>query len=334
VIAIRVSALAAVGAAALGAAAGPAAGRMTIVYDKADAVQGLLRAGLSAPPSPAPDDGLYQQSPVRQVLNLDRLAGKVSRGAGSSVTPTIRGLAPAALAATLAAAIDGSGGHLVFVDEPSREALPPPEDGTALKAALRLLARKPFGTSTYARRVHVYVHLPAMIRDVRGWAAAYDALRLAGGVWVETYTGPPLPARPWSEARWTSWPARLRTAFLTRSADRRVPRGDPRRLHLVLTATTPFGEDQSVQWRRARTGAACSFLANGPGAYRLSVGAVGPDLTDPAQNPDLVGFAREFRAVFGAGGAPAPAELAPSPIACLPAPAAPVITPRRRAAGP
>jgi hypothetical protein len=59
---------------------------------------------------------------------------------------------------------------------------------------------------------------------------------------------------------------------------------------------------------------------------------MGPDLTDPAQNPDLVGFAREFRAVFGTADAPAPTELAPSPIACLPAPA-PVVMLRRRAPG-
>ncbi|MDX6644797.1 MAG: hypothetical protein QOK40_524 [Miltoncostaeaceae bacterium] len=293
---------------------------MTIVYDKADAVQGLLRAGLSAPPYPAPDDGLYQQSPVRQVLNLDRMAGKVSRGAGSSATPTIRGLSPQQIAATLAGAIDASGAHLVFVDEPTRAALPPPEDGTALRDALLLLSKRPFGATTYARRVHVYVHLPAMIDDPRGWAAAYDALRLAGGVWVEAYEGPPIPARPWSAAQWGSWPRRLRTAFVARSADRRVPNGDARRLHLVLTASTPFGEDQSIQWRRARTGAACTFLANGPGAYRLSGGATGPDLTDPAQNPDLVGFAREFRAVFGARSAPVPADVATSRIACLPAP--------------
>jgi hypothetical protein len=95
----------------------------------------------------------------------------------------------------------------------------------------------------------------------------------------------------------------------------------------VLSATTPFGQDQSVQWGRARTGAACSFLANGPGAYRLSSGAVGPDLTDPAENPDLVGFAREFRAVFGTANAPAPADLAPSPITCLPTAPAPLAQP-------
>ena len=58
---------------------------------------------------------------------------------------------------------------------------------------------------------------------------------------------------------------------------------------------------------------------------------MGPDLTDPALNPDLVGFAREFRAVFGTAEAPAPADLAPSPIACLPAPVAPVVRPRRAA---
>jgi hypothetical protein len=319
VLPVRILAVATACAALAGLAASRADARMTILYDRADAVVGLLRAGLAAPPYSPADDGLYQQSPVRQVLNLDRMAAKVSRGAGSDPTPSIRGLRPAALADLLAAAVDASGAHLVFVDEPSREPLPPPEDGTALKAALILLSRRAFGATTYARRVHVYVHAPAMVRNPRGWAAAYDALRLAGGAWIEAYTGPPVPARPWTALQWSVLPARFLAAFSAPSRDRRVPRGDPRRVHLVLSATAPFGQDQSVQWTRARTGAACRLLANGPGAYRLSAGApAAADLTDPAQVPDVAAFVREFRAVFGPAGS-RPAGLAPARIACLPA---------------
>jgi hypothetical protein len=76
-------------------------------------------------------------------------------------------------------------------------------------------------------------------------------------------------------------------------------------------------------------------LASGDGPPQIafdSAGAIGPDLADPGQNPDLVGFAREFRAVFGGTDAPTPPEIAPSPIACLAAPAragGPASEPRR-----
>jgi hypothetical protein len=201
---LRPGALAAVGAIALGIAAAPAAGRMTIVYDYADAVQGLLRAGLSSPPYPAPDDGLYQQAPVRQVLNLDRMAGKVSGGAGSSATPTIRGMSPAQIAATL--------------------------------------------------------------------AGANDALRLSGGVWVEDYDGPPIPARPWSQAQWGAGRGVCGRRSSRGAPTGAFPRGDARRLHLVLTATPPFGEDQSVQWRRARTRSPTRPRTRTSSASRVSSG--------------------------------------------------------------
>jgi hypothetical protein len=60
--------------------------------------------------------------------------------------------------------------------------------------------------------------------------------------------------------------------------------------------------DQAMQWQSARTGAACAWLANGPGAYRL--------------DGSVTQWVAQFRATFG----PAPAPPGPSQINCSPSP--------------
>jgi len=278
----------AAGVAALLAA--PATARLSVIYDSADVVGSLIQTQPDGSPGLDPSVGLLQQQPAPQVLPASQQVWKVTSREGSDATPSVAGLDASHMAAVLTDRIKRSGGHMVFLDELDGDFTGP--DGAALDGALTILAGRPNPYSPgepggLARRVHVYVPgVGVMLANPAAWASAWHALTLAGGVWLETYSG----TSQWTPEQWLAWPG----AFARRLASLG---GDVTRIHLVL-----FGGDGDATWDQALVGDACTLLANGPGAYRLE--GDGPT------------FVARFRAVFGTGPAPA----GPSPIACTPAP--------------
>ncbi|MCU0306473.1 MAG: hypothetical protein MUE51_01660 [Thermoleophilia bacterium] len=272
------------------AASGPAAARLSILYDTADQLREVTGLQPDGRPGLGERDGMLQQQPAPLILPARRHAWKVSGGAGSDATPTLIGRDAEGMAALLRERIRRAGAHLVFLDELTTAFRGP--DGTALRGALEILAREPspWGGGTLNRRVHVYVPAPTwLIADRAAAGDAWAALALAGGVWLQAYRAP-LPPTPWEPEQWLAWPRAVAEGLAAAG-------GDPARLHLLLT-----GGDQAAQWSWARTGSACALLGNGPGAYRLG--------------GDAAAFVGEFRAAFGE----APAPAGPSPLACLPAP--------------
>ena len=265
--------------------------RSTILYEVAPGHRALTGPQPGGGAGLGTADGAYQQQPAVRLLPEARQVAKVSGRGGSPSSPTLLGRGAPGMADLLRERIGSFGAGWVSIDELSGEFRGP--EGDALGAALTELAAEagPDGAGTMAERVHVYVPAPAtLVAQGEAYAGAWDALIRAGGVWIETYRG----ARAWSDEEWAAWPGLFREEYVRR-------RGDPTRLHLVLTAG-----DQARQWARARTGAACELLANGPGAYR-----VGP--------AGAAAFVAEFRATFP----PGPAPAGPSPVACVPPPAAP-----------
>ncbi len=273
----------------LGAGATRTDARMTVMYDEVPSVQALT--------SPQPDgspglsdanDGLFQQLPAALVLAANRQVEKLTGGAGTTVTPTIRGRSAVDLVALFRARVDIAGARLLFLDL----GLGPGSDDFAgadsvnLDAALGALASTPFaGGGTYADRVHMYVGPQLAIADPVTWRSFWHAMSLAGGVWFEAYHG----AVQWSPEHWLAWPRVLRDGLVARGVD-------PTRIHVIVR-----GPNQAAVWANMRLGAACDLLANGPGAYRIE---------------DRVGFVREFRATFGT----APAPSGPSAVTCGPLP--------------
>lgn len=276
--------------------AGTATARTTIFYDLAATVASMVG------PQPDPThlsvayDNLYQQGNAVPVLGPERLAAKVSSGQGSLLTPSIAGLDGSAIASVLKDQIDGSASHLVFLDE-----LGPTFQGDAgipFDQAMGTLAQIPFGAESYADHVHVYVRaIRSMIADPANWAAAWHALTLTGGVWLEAYTGSTLPVTPWPPELWLAWP-RAFSAELARQGGRLD------RLHFLMSSGA--SGDQPAQWALARTGtdpqSACALLADGPGAYRLS-----------SVEGSAADFVVEYRKTFPAPGAAA-IGCSPSPL--------------------
>ncbi len=273
---------------ALTAAAGEA--RMSVVYDTSYDTR--LLAGIQPDGSPGlgPSDGFLQQQPAAAVLPASAQAWKVQGRASTSTTPGLSGRDAPGIARLLTDRIRRSGSHTVFIDEIASNM--GRDTARALADALDTLRAtpSPWGGS-YADRVHLYVPAPSfLLRDPAGWDGAWRSMALAGGVWLQTYRSP-VPTTPWQAPEWLTWPRAV--------AERVVAKGGSTdRLHLLMSSSP----DQAAQWQSARTGAACAWLANGPGAYRLD-GSV----------PQWVAA---FRATFGAG----PAPEGPSPVACAPAP--------------
>lgn len=269
-----------VGVAVALAAGAEADARTTILYETSRNHALLTGVQPDGSPGLGVAEGVLQQQPAPRRLGPGAQAWKVSGMGGSRATPSIVGLSGGAAAALLRDRIRRSGAHLVFLDELGSRFRGDP--GHRLATALEVLGqqRSPYGGESLARRVHIYVPgVRTMVAAPARWDGAWTALVRAGGVWLETYRG----SRPWTEEQWLAWPAAFRREFVRRG-------GDPSRLHLLLTEG-----DQDEQWRRARTGAACELLNNGPGAYRLGRGAHD--------------FVRLYRETFAVG---APA--------CLPAP--------------
>lgn len=273
-----------------------ASARMTVLYDVPNSVRALTGVQVDGSSGLAVADGLFQQQPADPVLPVDRQVGKVTGGAGSPITPSIRDLDGPTMVTVIREQVDAAGARMAFIDV-GPDPIFGAEAGVNLAAAMTELATTPFpGGGTYADRVHMYVGPFGPISDPVAWAPFWRAMALAGGVWFEAYQG----RLQWSAEHWLAWPRLLRDGLVARGMD-------PARLHLMVR-----GPGQSEVWSRMRVGAACELLANGPGAYRIE---------------DHQGFVREFRATFGT----APAGPGPSPIACQPAPQLPDATAQRLA---
>lgn len=272
---------------AIGASVSPASARMTVIYDVADSVNALLGPQPGGTAGLSPDvDGLFQQQPAPVLLPQNRQVGKVSGGAGSALTPNIKGMTGPEMAALFVARVDAAGANIMFVDELGQGTAFAGVDGANLDVAMIQLSAIPFpGGGTYADRVHMYVNPALLIADPAAWSSLWHAMSLTGGVWFEGYQG----MVQWSPEHWLAWPRMLRDGLVARGMS-------PDRIHVIVR-----GAGQAAIWQHMRTGAACGLLANGPGAYRTL---------------DQVGFVREFRATFGT----APAPAGPSPVSCLPAP--------------
>lgn len=287
----RVKRAAAIATTALGLMAiGTADARMSVVYDTTYDTRLLAGAQPDGAPGLGPADGFVQQQPALAVLAPTAQAWKVQGRASTPTTPGLAGRDAPGIARLLTDRVRRSGAHTVFIDEIASNM--GQDTARALADALESLrvTPAPWGGS-YADRVHLYVPTPAfLLGDPAGWGGAWRAMALAGGVWLQTYRSP-LPTTPWQPSEWLTWPRAVGERVVAAG-------GSPERLHLLMS-TTP---DQPGQWALARTGAACGWLANGPGAYRLD-GSV----------PQWVAA---FRATFGF----APAPAGPSPIACTPSP--------------
>lgn len=279
------------------AVASPALGRMSVVYDTLADTQQIAGEQLDGSPGLGPSDGLFQQQPSVSVLPSGSQAWKVQSRASTTTTPGLAGLDAGAMVRLLTTRVRKSGAHMVFVDEIASNM--GAATATALGQALTTMRAtpSPWG-DTFADHVHLYVPGPAyLLGDTTTWAGAWQAMAAAGGVWLEAYSSP-VPTTPWAPQNWFTWPQAVGEQIVAAG-------GDPSRLHLMVSTG-----DQATLWGYARTGAPCSWLANGPGAYRVDGTAFD--------------WVSQFRATFGT----APAAAGPAAIACAPDP---VLDPDRAA---
>ncbi len=286
-----------IAAVAMLAGASPALGRMSVVYDTLADTQQITGEQLDGSPGLGPTDGLLQQQPSVSVLPPSSQAWKVQSRASTTTTPGLAGLDAGAMVQLLTTRVRKSGAHVVFVDEIASNM--GAATATALGQALTTMRAtpSPWG-DTFADHVHLYVPSPAfLLGDTTTWAGAWQAMAAAGGVWLEAYTSP-VPTAPWAPQKWFTWPQAVGEQIVAAG-------GDPSRLHLMMSTG-----DQATLWGYARTGAPCSWLANGPGAYRVDGTAFD--------------WGSQFRATFGT----APAATGPAAIACAPDP---VLDPDRAA---
>jgi hypothetical protein len=275
------------GTAVAALACAPAALAVTVVYDRADAVERMLAARGDGGAGLTAADGLIRQQPARRVLPPGRQAWKVSGGPGTRATPSLIGRRPRGMAALLRDRIRRSGGHTVFLDELGPQFRG--SEGDDLNAALIELSKEtaPYAPDGLARRVHVYVPQPGeILADLDRWTGVRRAMLRVGGVWLEAYRG----RSQWAPEEWLTWPGELARRMVAAGGSRR-------RVHVLLRG----GGDHAETWRLARSGSACAVLGHGPGAYRLA--------------GDAETFVREFRRTFP-GGAPGPKR---APVGCTPA---------------
>lgn len=316
--------------------------RMSVIYEPRVGHQALLgyaqgNPGLTNPRALTNEDWVYQQQPGGTFLNgRARQAAKVvGTGSGTLQSPTIDGKTAAEIVALLEAqmARDNYNG-LVFIDElrPNFRG----QGASELLAAMRILATKEptLGSDGRreehrARQVHIYVPAPELsVAAPEDWAAAWEIMSLSGGVWLEAYRKRPGNRLVWRPEEWLTYGRTFPAQFEARG-------GDPTRVHFVMSSPERASEigaplpgeptTQNAQWQWARTGDACSTLANGPGTWRVAA--------DDGQKPQILAanranpFLTEFRAVFGNDSAPEGTQDIAA--ACLPEP---VVHPARAAA--
>jgi hypothetical protein len=156
--------------------------------------------------------------------------------------------------------------------------------GWRLTGALQILSRvpSPWGGS-YASRVHAYVgpSVSTAMAAGRGrwrnvdpdgrpsldtYQGALRGLSLAGGVWLEMYRRT-RGVTPFDPPEWRTVPA----AFLDMYGR---AGGTPDRVHFVMTGWGGPTGCADCAWAMAEsTPGGRAILANGPGAYRLGLGA-------------------------------------------------------------
>ena len=267
-------------------------------------------------------DRAYQQQPTSRNNFKAFQAAKLTGGALSA-----EGVTAADIVRLVNERLQRRIYDVVFIDE-----LRPTFAGDgagALRDAMRVLARQaPIqngdDTATVhenrARQVHIYVPAPELAAsDPAGWEAAWEAMALSGGVWLESYRKRPGNRLVWRPEEWLSYSRIFSSAFAAAG-------GEPSRLHFLMTsperaAAPPFGAalpgepvTQAEQWTWARTGPACAILANGPGTWRVAADAVDKSAIDADARAQP--FLSQYRAVFGNGPAPAgPADISGS---CIP----------------
>ena len=271
------------------------------------------------PKAPRPNENCsnaYLSAPNESPLSAESMAALIRDGDGWSPGPDCVDSSPPAPRQLGVGTFDS---RLVFLDEPAnvRSDLAP-EMSANFSAAITSLANEPatglpdaglYDTPpTVAQRVHSYVRFPQSLTTFPDrWADLWAALPKLGGVWLELYGYEGDETRAWEEVHYATWTRTFARDFISRG-------GDLRRLHLLMTASrrSPEADPSRVpgdQWPWARTGAACELLKNGPGAYRVSRGG------DAWQE-----FGAGFRQTFSPGGtisdAPAPPDLASSPVDC------------------
>ncbi len=285
--------------------------RMSVIYEFAPGSKALVREGETDPSDGLrrPDNAVQQQPGARNNViagQAGKVIGRPARSDGGS--PSIAGLSAQQMSAVLTAELDRPRHEdFVFIDELSKNFRD--GDGSNLRAALGLLGDR-------ARRVHVYVPGPELlVQNPEPWSDAWQALVASGGVWLEAYSKTARGRNLWQPEEWLTYSRTFSREFIRQG-------GDPSRLHFVMSAPEAvqrptFNEprSQSEQWRWARTGAACTILANGPGTWRLA-GETNAAADRPSADAKAAAFLAEFRAVFGRQ--PAPEGTQDIASSCLP----------------
>jgi len=292
-------ALIALAAAAI-AAPGPAAPRMSILYDEGAAVRALTHP--SGPGAPiGADRGAYRQDPGPGGI-FDPQRRDDAHRIAKVPAAELAALSGEAMAQRIRREVDRprhpNRSGLVAIDEignPFNDRRGAGGPGARLSRAMAILAGIPHRAGgTYADRVHLYVApaFGASIAAGRGpdhnlgrdgkphratWRGVMPALARAGGVWLEMYHHSRAAGlTPMSAREWRTLPGDF-------SAYHASFGGDVGRLHLVLSqaralpagAPARCGGPMACQWRLARsTPAGSAILANGPGAYRLGAQAI------------------------------------------------------------
>jgi len=302
--------------------------RMSVIYELNSGQAALLGSDPPNPdalfspqdqfadPSRPTYDNAFQQQPTGSFLNgRAKQAAKVAgAGTGTNGTASLTGRTAAEIEALLVAEIErASYDQMVFIDElrPEHKGA----GGDALRDAMRAMVTEPSPSGAeqnLARHVHIYLPAPELLtHQPDEWASAWEAIALSGGVWLEAYR-PRRGIHVWRPEEWLTY-GRTFPSELERRGGSRA------RVHFLMT-TPGIGvrawanepDSQAEQWRWARTGAACSVLANGPGTWQAIARKANPD--PPEAGGRAAEWLKEFRAVFGARRAPA----GPQAISCLP----------------
>ncbi len=144
-----------------------------------------------------------------------------------------------------------------------------PSPGTRLEQALGMLNEKSRWGFSYRSKVHLYVAGTVLVKMASGssYRTVERALALAGGTWLEMYTGTGgRGAQAFSAAQWRTIPFAIARAT-----------GKQSNLHFLMTSAgdvprvSGCATPMSCQWAlAASTPVNRAILANGPGTYRAS----------------------------------------------------------------
>ncbi len=144
-----------------------------------------------------------------------------------------------------------------------------PSPGTRLEQVLGMLNGNSRWGFSYRSKVHLYVAGTVLVKMASGssYRTVERALALAGGTWLEMYTGTGgRGAQAFSAAQWRTIPSAIARAT-----------GKQSNLHFLMTSAgdvprvSGCATPMSCQWAlAASTPVNRAILANGPGTYRAS----------------------------------------------------------------